>query len=347
MIGRTVKWAVALAISLSVHIAAAAFFHEPEQQVKIAGGSMVRVSILGSAFEDMVQSGAKASDVSPAAHDPVEPDRTPNIPIAPDAPLQEAPTPTRHLEPGSSPLENIRSPAASETSADRPEQVSPQPPEITSSLSTTELATLMPAPPRQRPEPALRPTLRPEPTAQLKPAQSQPAQKPTQQAALQPVETQEPLLTKPPLDKPREPPRKKKQAAGNKGNKEQNAKRGNLAGKPQTRTSNADASRRDHVSVEGNAAASNYPGQVVSKLRRSLRYPREAKRQNLRGEAMVHFEVLRGGDLSALRLMRSSGSPVLDQAALETVRRAAPFPAIPMEARRASWTFTLPIAFTR
>jgi protein TonB len=43
----------------------------------------------------------------------------------------------------------------------------------------------------------------------------------------------------------------------------------------------------------------------------------------------------------------SSGSPVLDKAAVETVRRAAPFPVIPEGAGRSSWPFTVPLAFTR
>ena len=36
----------------------------------------------------------------------------------------------------------------------------------------------------------------------------------------------------------------------------------------------------------------------------------------------------------------------LDQAAVETVQRAAPFPPIPPETGRASWPFTVPMSFS-
>jgi protein TonB len=101
------------------------------------------------------------------------------------------------------------------------------------------------------------------------------------------------------------------------------------------------------ASQAGNAAVSNYPGKVASKLRRSLRYPREARGGKLRGEVLVSFVVGSNGSVSSVRVARSSGSPVLDQAAGDAVRRAAPFPPIPADAGRSNWTFSVPLAFTR
>ncbi|NBN62162.1 TonB family protein [Microvirga tunisiensis] len=97
--------------------------------------------------------------------------------------------------------------------------------------------------------------------------------------------------------------------------------------------------------AEGNAEVSNYPGLVSRALRRALYYPPSAKRRRLTGETLVSFVVAKGGAASSIRVARSSGVPELDEAALETVRRAAPFPAIPAAARRDTWTFTIPIAF--
>ncbi|KFB09815.1 TonB family protein [Nitratireductor basaltis] len=97
----------------------------------------------------------------------------------------------------------------------------------------------------------------------------------------------------------------------------------------------------------GNAAVSNYPGKVASRLRRALKYPREARRQKLRGEVRVSFTVNRNGGVSGIRVVRSSGSSILDQAAIATVQRAAPFPRIPAQAGRNSWPFTIPLAFQR
>jgi protein TonB len=101
------------------------------------------------------------------------------------------------------------------------------------------------------------------------------------------------------------------------------------------------------ASSEGNAAVSNYPGKIVRKLRRALRYPRGAGSRRLHGVAEVRFVVSAGGGVGGIHLVASSGSPVLDKAALEAVRRAAPFPPIPAEAGRSNWPFTVPLAFVR
>lgn len=95
----------------------------------------------------------------------------------------------------------------------------------------------------------------------------------------------------------------------------------------------------------GNAAVSNYPGKVVTKLKRALRYPPAARRDRLRGEVLIRFTVLASGSIDGVRVARSSGSPVLDKAALDTVRRAAPFPDIPPAAGRSSWAFSVPLSF--
>lgn len=47
------------------------------------------------------------------------------------------------------------------------------------------------------------------------------------------------------------------------------------------------------------------------------------------GRVLISMVISRNGALEQVRVARSSGSPALDQAALATVRRAAPFPAAP------------------
>ncbi|MEP0456203.1 MAG: energy transducer TonB, partial [Roseibium sp.] len=61
----------------------------------------------------------------------------------------------------------------------------------------------------------------------------------------------------------------------------------------------------------------------------------------------VSFSVDSSGRASRIRVSRSSGSSILDKAAIETVRRASPFPKIPPEAQRKRWAFTVPLAFRR
>ncbi len=59
-------------------------------------------------------------------------------------------------------------------------------------------------------------------------------------------------------------------------------------------------------------------------------YPEEARRRNESGHAMVEISLDRAGNLLSVRLDQSSGSDILDAAAMDTVRRAAPYPAPPL-----------------
>lgn len=89
----------------------------------------------------------------------------------------------------------------------------------------------------------------------------------------------------------------------------------------------------------------NYPGEIIARLRRALRYPSAARGAS--GQAVVTFTVSASGAVTSIGLVSSSGNASLDQAAIDTVRRAAPFPPIPAAANRSSWPFTLPLAFVR
>lgn len=95
----------------------------------------------------------------------------------------------------------------------------------------------------------------------------------------------------------------------------------------------------------GSAFTSNYPGKIVRKLRRSIRYPDAAKRKRIRGRVLVSFIVSKAGNVSQVRILHGSGSSILDEAALKTVYRAAPFPKIPDQAGKSKWAFSVPLAF--
>lgn len=116
-----------------------------------------------------------------------------------------------------------------------------------------------------------------------------------------------------------------------------------------SKTARANANgRADAQSGDGGTrAASNYKGKVVAKLRRAKRYPREARRQNLEGTVHVAFTIAANGSVSGIRITRSSGHPVLDQAAVEMVQRAAPMPKFPSDIRAGSMNLQAPVRFDR
>ena len=77
----------------------------------------------------------------------------------------------------------------------------------------------------------------------------------------------------------------------------------------------------------------SYMNDWVSKVERigNLNYPDEARRQSLTGSLMLQVAVNQDGTVRNIRLLRSSGYKVLDDAAIRIVQLAAPFAALPPE----------------
>jgi len=59
----------------------------------------------------------------------------------------------------------------------------------------------------------------------------------------------------------------------------------------------------------------------------------------------VEFTLESSGALVAVRIKQGSGSELLDEAALQAVRDAAPFAPFPEGSTRQRWEFTLPLSF--
>jgi protein TonB len=76
-------------------------------------------------------------------------------------------------------------------------------------------------------------------------------------------------------------------------------------------------------------ALEGYFSAVRARIEAAKRYPPWARRQGIEGRVTVAFRLTVGGDLAEARVQGSSGSAVLDQAAVEAVRRGAPYPRRP------------------
>lgn len=61
----------------------------------------------------------------------------------------------------------------------------------------------------------------------------------------------------------------------------------------------------------------------------NLNYPDEARRRNLLGQLLMTVAVRRDGSVERIDIIRSSGYPVLDEAALRIVRLGEPYPPLP------------------
>jgi len=91
--------------------------------------------------------------------------------------------------------------------------------------------------------------------------------------------------------------------------------------------------------VSANTREHLYAGYMrswVSKVERvgNLNYPERARRENLAGSLVLSVDVLEDGSVGRIRVLRSSGHDVLDEAAVRIVRLSSPFSPLPEEIRR-------------
>lgn len=107
------------------------------------------------------------------------------------------------------------------------------------------------------------------------------------------------------------------------------AERRGVAEGVETGASNDVGSGTGATTEAGNAVASNYPGAVMRKINRTRK-----PRVGVQGTATVGFKIAANGTLAGVQILQSSGENAIDQAALDHLRRAAPFPAPPAGAQR-------------
>ncbi|WP_233614902.1 MULTISPECIES: energy transducer TonB [unclassified Stenotrophomonas] len=77
------------------------------------------------------------------------------------------------------------------------------------------------------------------------------------------------------------------------------------------------------------AHSDSWEARLMARLERHRYFPSAARARRQQGTAWVRASVDRSGRLRTLLLERSSGEPMLDEAALQTFRRAQPLPRIP------------------
>jgi periplasmic protein TonB len=79
---------------------------------------------------------------------------------------------------------------------------------------------------------------------------------------------------------------------------------------------------------------------IKERIVRNLVFPPAARRMGWSGKVLISFIVCRDGQVSEIRIVESTGYPVLDRSAVDTIRKVAPFPKAPVEAE-----LTMPIVY--
>ncbi|HXC50780.1 MAG TPA: energy transducer TonB [Candidatus Limnocylindrales bacterium] len=93
------------------------------------------------------------------------------------------------------------------------------------------------------------------------------------------------------------------------------------------------------------AARIRYEELLFAWIDRHKEYPLLAQRRGIEGSGLIRVRIGRDGRLIDRSLVRSTGQPMLDDAALEMVRRSSPFPAVPGEYSGASFEFVAPVEY--
>jgi periplasmic protein TonB len=264
-------------------------------------------------------------------------------------------------------------PSPADASASDAEQANPTPPIDLAQPDEPDLAKLvelMPPPPE--PAPVVLPT--PESLVQLpEPPEPAPVVLPTQQEAMElalpeeeiakPIEAETAAVAEapaapareeivPPMPPVREPIREAQERAPppkqtarppapQKSAPSRAASPSRAAAANSPGTSGAGGTR----DAGGRAAVSSYFARIQAHLLRHRVYPPEARASGITGVAQVVFSLGRDGRVLSVSLARGSGHRVLDQAALDMVRRAAPYPPIPPEIAASRLEMGAPIRF--
>ncbi|NIO15534.1 MAG: TonB family protein [Deltaproteobacteria bacterium] len=77
----------------------------------------------------------------------------------------------------------------------------------------------------------------------------------------------------------------------------------------------------------------SYFASIKRKIELVWQYPFDAIQRGIQGDLILDFSINRGGDLKNIKLVRSSGFAILDEEAIESIRKAAPFSPIPKQYR--------------
>lgn len=244
----------------------------------------------------------------PLAHDTVEPVEPiePLASVEPEETQTITPSEQRAIEPETAETIEAEPIAPSELAALPPEETDPAP------VTPDEI---VPSDPNQVVLPAADvpiPTPRPEPPVRT-------AEKPREQEAKPtPKETTQ---KKTPTREARKEPPKRQQAS---------------SAAPSTRGGTSTAPRIDPA---------RWQTKVVAWLNRHKRYPSAARSRREEGTANVRFTIDSSGRVLSARIAKSSGSSLLDKAALDMVRRSSPVPAPPPQIARSSITLGVPVNF--
>ena len=109
------------------------------------------------------------------------------------------------------------------------------------------------------------------------------------------------------------------------------------------------AKAAQEISAEDMAAKQamlRYQDMIKQRIETFRKYPLRAMRNQTQGIVSLKFFVFSGGSIGSVLIVRSSGSKLLDEEALNTIKRASPFLPIPLDVQQNKITIHVSIIFS-
>ncbi|PDS75415.1 TonB family protein [Rhizobium sp. L43] len=328
-------------------VALSVFMPTPPNEAIEDAGEAVSVVVYGDSDVDQTSAGDRELERQPeqVASEEVEPD---TVQSEKATELDATTVPPEQTQP----VEIVQS--VQEVTRVSPEAVVAAEPEVLVSESPAESFVVQPmatAAPEQ-PNPDIAQAMVPE---EVVPTAVQPTEIPAEE--VKPVEVSpepedkpapkpKPKAEKPKPVEKKQPQKKAKPAGGEEGSDREESRRGVVNGQdgPQTDGTSTTTGGTDGM---GSAAVANYPGKIQKRIRRAVRVPDEYKNKSGGMTVGIRLTINGTGRVASVSVARSSGIAELDKAVLDGVRRAAPFPPLPSEWGKPSWTFTQEVQVTR
>lgn len=92
-------------------------------------------------------------------------------------------------------------------------------------------------------------------------------------------------------------------------------------------------------------ASDSYTGQLTRAIAKQKKYPKIAQMRQWQGEVVLNVEIDPNGNLVKTDILEKSRYKILDEEAINMVKRAAPFPKPPEELQSRNFTVLVPISF--
>jgi len=93
------------------------------------------------------------------------------------------------------------------------------------------------------------------------------------------------------------------------------------------------------------SAEQQYQHHLWQLISQHKHYPPRARHKRQQGTVRISFVLLASGDIENIKILKSSGSRLLDQSAIHTIRQLSGQLPFPETLHRKQWAFTLPLVY--